>query len=198
MGYWMYVCSQADEVMEFETIRDFDGEDVRVELCFGEAGAEWKQISIDHPDGTPITLLERLSGERAAGNVAEDLENLAVAEPRCNAEWVADFLRGVKTIYLFQILSGVDVNDGWDYLRDLMHEMCEGYEGILYAEGEGFSNETGYHVTWEFSERASGEWWMALYDARTDDWRCFQMELSNPAHREAFCSGRVPEGVKVS
>jgi hypothetical protein len=75
--------------------------------------------------------------------------------------------------------------------------MMEVFEGILYAQEEGFSNQLGHHITWEFSDGVHGEWWMALYDAKSQTWTRFRMELSDPAHRSAFCAGRVPKGVEV-
>jgi hypothetical protein len=200
MGYWMHVYSQTDEVMEVETIREFfEDDDVTVEVFGDQTGAGWKQITLSHTgdDDQALAIIEAHTGDEVPERIAVEIENLAEAEPACNAEWVVEFLRGVKTIYAFEIGSGVDVDDGWEYVRGLMREMCEGYDGILYAELEGYSNETGYHVTWEFSDDAPGVWWMALYDAKTGEWRSFQMELSNLEHRAAFRAGRVPDGVKV-
>jgi hypothetical protein len=204
MGYWMHVYSQTDEVMEFETVEQLLASDpeadeeggIVVELCAGRRGAAWKQLQLSHRDGTLIALVELIRGKGVAPRVAEAIEAVLETEPRQNAEWVADFLRGVKVIYQFQILSGVDVDGGWEAVHELIEELCEGFDGILHAESEGFSNQVGYHITWEFSDATSGEWEMGLYDAKADRWTTFQMELSNRAHREAFCSGRVPRGVK--
>jgi hypothetical protein len=198
MGYWMYVCSRSDEVITVETLREFfEDDDIVLEVFGDQTGAGWDQISIDHPDGTTIALLNLRTGDQVAATIAEDTEQLLETLPRCNAEWVADFLRGVKTIYLFQILNGVDVDDGWDHVRNLQSELRDGFDGILYAEREGYSNPAGYHITWEFSDDVSDVWRMALYDPKYGIWRCFQMELSNAEHREAFCAGRVPDGVET-
>jgi hypothetical protein len=198
MGYWMHVYSQTDEVMEVETIREFfEDEDVSIEVYGEQTGAGWTQIVLKHSDDDQSIAFVNLHVGDVSGYVEEAVEDAEQSEPACNAEWVVEFLRGVKTVYSFQILSGVDVKDGWQYVRDLMHELCVGFDGIMHAEGEGFSNPTGYHVTWEFSDRVSGVWWMALYDAKTDRWTCFQMELGNAKQRAAFRAGRVPDGVKT-
>ncbi len=62
----------------------------------------------------------------------------------------------------------------------------------MQADGEGFSNEDGDHVLWQFSEDVSGLWWMAVY--REGAWCPFQMDLGNAEHRSAFFEGRVPPG----
>jgi hypothetical protein len=197
MGYWMTVYSRTDEVMEVDTIRNFfDGDDVVVEAV-GE-GAGWSQVTLRHPGGgRAITDVNLRVGETAAGYAAEAIENLANAEPTVNAEWVIEFLRGVKTVYSFQILSGTGVGDGWEYVRGLQAELREVFDGIMHAGAEGFCDPEGYHLTWEFSGRVSGEWWMALYDPRTARFQRFAIELGNRAHRAAFRAGRVPDGVKV-
>jgi len=198
MGYWMHVYSQTDEVMEVEAIREFfEDEDVSIDVHGGQTGAGWKQITLSHSDDEQAITSINLHVGDLSSYVDEAIDNVMQTEPACNAEWVAEFLGGVITVYSFQILSGVDANGGWEYVRDLMHELCEGFDGILHAEGEGFSNQAGYHVTWEFDDDASGVWWMALYDSKTDRWTRFQMELSNAKHRAAFRAGRVPKGVKA-
>ena len=197
MAYWMTVYSRTDEVMQVETIRDFlDGDEVVVEAN-GE-GAGWSEITLRHPDDGPaITVIRLRVGELAAGYAAEAIENLAEAQPSVNAEWVIDFLRGVKTVYSFQILSGTGFGHGWECVRGLQAELREVFDGIMHAESEGFCDPEGYHLTWEFSRRVSGEWWMALYDPRTGNFRRFAIELGDAEHRKAFRAGRVPDGVKV-
>jgi hypothetical protein len=200
MGYWMTVYSRSDRVKPVEEIEAFfRGDDVKLDLCGSQRGATWKQVALDHPDGNPIFLLNvHTSAEDDFGErLDEDIEMARESEPQVNGEWVAGFLAGVKVIYAFQIGSGVHA-EGWDYVRDLQDDLCTEYDGILHAEAEGYSNELGLHVTWEFSDDvAPGNWNMALYDPRSATWTNFVMDLGNPAHREAFRAGRVPEGVEI-
>jgi hypothetical protein len=65
--------------------------------------------------------------------------------------------------------------------------------GIVQADGEGFSNEEGFHVLWQFSDGVKGPWWMAVL--RDGEWITFQMQLGNRKHREAFLRGEIPAGV---
>ena len=55
---------------------------------------------------------------------------------------------------------------------------------ILLADNEGFSNEDGYHILWQFSGSVNGPWWMGVLC--DDHWRHFRMDLGNREHREAF------------
>jgi hypothetical protein len=65
--------------------------------------------------------------------------------------------------------------------------------GIIQADSEGFSNEAGFQILWQFSRSAKGPWWMAVM--KNGEWVTFQMELGNRKHREAFCRGEVPQGI---
>ena len=121
MGYWMHVYSQTDKVMEVEAIREFfEDEDVTVTVYGDQTGPGWKQIVLAHSDDDQAIADVHLHVGDVSGYVEAEIENVLQTEPACNAEWVAEFLRGVKTVYSFQILSGVDVSGGWEYVRDLM------------------------------------------------------------------------------
>ena len=98
-------------------------------------------------------------------------------------------------IYAFQLLSGTDIRDGWDALHALKSYIWKQVGGILQADLEGFSNEQGQHILWQFSEKVDGEWDMAVLD-RDGKWVSFTMDLGNLEHRRAFLDGKVPSGAK--
>jgi len=101
----------------------------------------------------------------------------------------------VKVIYAFHLLDGTDVDDGWSPLHRLHSAVWDKAGGILQADGEGFSDEDGYTILWQFSDRASDKWNMGLLkDGR---WVHFEMDLGNEQHRNAFLGGQVPDGAKV-
>ena len=66
----------------------------------------------------------------------------------------------------------------------------------MQADREGFSNEDGYHILWQFSESAKGDWWMGVL--RDGSWTHFQMDLGNLKQRESFFQGLVPDGAKLA
>lgn len=98
-------------------------------------------------------------------------------------------------IYAFRLLSGTDVNDGWSRLHSVYNAVWQAAGGILQSDGEGFSNEAGYTILWQFSEAATGSWNVGvLSDGR---WVNFEIDLGNSEHREAFLQGKVPAGVRL-
>src|SRR5262245_48299741 len=147
MAYWMCVYSQSEEVMEVETIQEFfDGQPVVIEVDPDETGAGWSQIELCHPDEDPIATISLRTGPDLTEALEPTIEGAQLLQPACNAEWVIDFLRGVKARYSFRIYqAGAAFADGWKHVRELQQELVEVFDGILYAELEGFSNPHGYH-----------------------------------------------------
>jgi hypothetical protein len=112
------------------------------------------------------------------------------------AAWLRGYLPTVKVIYAFQLLDGTDVDDGWAVIHKVYSAVWSIAGGILQSDGEGFSNEDGYTILWQFGEDASGSWNVGvLQDAGR--WVNFEMDLGNRAHREAFLDGRTPDGVTL-
>lgn len=69
-------------------------------------------------------------------------------------------------------------------------------ETHLQGDGEGFSNEDRYQIIGQFSDHATGTWWMGLLLS----WKRvhFEMDLGNARQRAQFLAGTIPEGVKFA
>ena len=84
-------------------------------------------------------------------------------------------------------------------LCGLRSHLWERGDAILQADNEGFTNEEGFHIVWQFSDSVSGPWNMGILQDGT--WYHFKMDLGDPDHRAAFLNGEVPEdltAVRVS
>ena len=68
-------------------------------------------------------------------------------------------------------------------------------DAIIQADLEGFTNEEGYHILWQFSDSVSGPWNMGVL--QDDTWYHFRMDLGDPAHRAAFLDGEMPADLSV-
>jgi len=132
-------------------------------------------------------------GSVALDEIGEFEAFLAGAEPGSGATWALAFLKRVKTTYAFEINTAEIDAIGWRIVNDVKNEIHNHVGGILQADHEGFSNEDGYHITWDFSDSVSGDWWMAVRDG--DAWITFRMRLENADHRAAFRAGSVPAGI---
>jgi hypothetical protein len=56
----------------------------------------------------------------------------------------------------------VDTERGWDAIHLVQSLLWSAADGILQADGEGFSNLDGYHILWQFSDSVKGPWNMAV------------------------------------
>jgi hypothetical protein len=187
--------SPADEWIELVT--EFR-KDLRAELV-GGTPEDWLEISVTDADDSWWFTFERYSVATNGDRWASDLDFfhswLVGAKPEVNARWVEEYLGRVRMVYMFRCsTSAPDTN------LDLVNEIVQSLRdddpsGLLYAELEGWSNEDGKHITWAFSDRVTGEWWMAV--RRPNRWVYFRMDLGNPEHRRAFQAGEVPTGVEA-
>jgi hypothetical protein len=200
MGYYIRVLTRSKKIIPLSQLqKDLkkEGQDFSLTLERGTPKA-WDQLLLSHSKGPEVAVVERNPVEKESLGQAELLEfliDIQGEKPESAVAWLGQYLPKVKTIYAFQILKGAHVKDGWsgaNCVRDSLWRLG----GIIQADGEGFSNEAGYHILWQFSDRVKGPWWMGvLKDKR---WVHFQMQLGNRKQRGAFCRGEVPEGVKLA
>jgi hypothetical protein len=164
----------------------------------GDTGAsDWRQLEVQNSSGATLFALERnkvFAGSLAQAEIAEFEAEIADARPKSGADWLRTYLASVKTIYAFQLLEGLDQGNGWTVLQDTKTTLWNAVGGIFQADGEGFSNEEGYHILWQFSDDVEGDWWMAVLE--NGAWQNFQIDLGNRLHREAFMRGEVPGGIE--
>jgi hypothetical protein len=157
---------------------------------------EWESLLLAGTDGVEVAIVERnpvFEDSLGQGEIAEFLEDLEDAKPENNVAWLTEYLEEIRTIYAFQHLQGSDTVDGSNALHAIRTALMELGEAILQADHEGFTNEEGYHIVWQFSDTVSGPWNMAILQDET--WLHFSMDLGDPDHREAFLSGEAPSDV---
>jgi hypothetical protein len=157
---------------------------------------EWESALLSGTDGVEVAIVERnpvSDGSVGQDEISDFMEDLYEAKPEVNVEWLTDYLESVKTIYTFQHLQGTETVEGSNALHALRTALMDRGDAILQADHEGFTNEEGYHVVWQFSDSVSGPWNMALLQDGT--WLHFSMDLGDPDHRDAFLSGEAPSDV---
>jgi len=164
-----------------------------------DSGVAWQQLVLKHESGEEIAVIEKnlvIEGELGAEELQEFLDEVPLHRPESAATWLQGYLPTVKVIYAFQLLSGTDVNDGWTPLHRVYSAIWNSAGGILQADGEGFSNEEGFTILWQFGDRAAGAWSVGvLVDGGR--WAHFEIDLGNQDHREAFWRGQVPTGARL-
>ncbi len=195
MAYYTRVLSKDEEFPTLEELADLLASNHSGFKLSVEEGTEeeWETLLLSSTDEVEVALLERnpvFDGSTGQDEIADFLEDLQDAKPETGAAWLEEFLGDVKTIYAFQHLQGADLEDGGSALHALRSALWERGDAIIQADGEGFTNEEGFHIVWQFSDSVSGPWNMGIL--QDDVWHHFTMDLGDPDHREAFLAGEVP------
>ena len=198
MGYYVRVLSPSDEVVPHSVLSaDLAAEYPKAKLSV-EVGSDtqWEQLLLRHPDDSKIAVVEHNSTADDLGSeeIQEFIEEIGDFQPKSAVEWLREYLPTVRTIYSFQILSGTESKNGWEIFGSLKDAAWRHATGIIQADGEGFTNEDGYHILWQFSDSVNGEWWMGVLE--NGKWVHFRMELGDRMQRQAFFQGIVPAGAR--
>jgi hypothetical protein len=196
MSYYTRVLSKQEEFPSFEELAQVvrDGHpDYKLTVESGE-DEDWESLLLSGNDEVEVAVLERNSvydGSTGQDEIADFLEELQDCKPESGVRWLSDYLAEVKTVYAFQHLQGADTEEGGNVLHALRSALWERGDAIIQADNEGFTNEEGFHIVWQFSDSVSGPWNMGVY--RDDLWHHFKMDLGDPDHRAAFLAGEVPD-----
>lgn len=195
MAYYTRVLSKDEEFPSFDELAQLIGaEHSGCKLTIEEGTEEeWETLLLSTVDEVEVALIERnpvFDGSTGQDQVADFLEDIQDCKPESGVAWLQEYLSSVKTIYAFQHLQGADTEDGGNALHALRSALWERGDAILQADHEGFTNEEGYHIIWQFSDSVSGPWNMGVFQDGT--WYHFKMDLGDPDHRAAFLDGEMP------
>jgi hypothetical protein len=201
VGYYTRVLSKDPEFPSLDELSQrlrSDHPDYRLTVEEGSE-EEWESLLLAGTDGVEVAIIERnpvFEDSLGQGEIAEFLEDLEDAKPENNVAWLTEYLEEIKTIYAFQHLQGSDTVDGGNALHAIRTSLMERGEAIIQADLEGFTNEEGFHIVWQFSDSVSGPWNMAVL--QDDTWLHYTMDLGDPDHRAAFLNGEAPSDVTAA
>ena len=198
MAYYTRVLSKDEEFPSLDELSQrLRAEHPEYRLTLEEGPREeWESALLAGTDGVEVAIMARnpvYDGSVGQDEISDFIEDLYEAKPESNVEWLTEYLESVKTIYSFLHLQGTETIEGSNALHALRTALMERGEAILQADHEGFTNEEGYHIVWQFSDSVSGPWNMAILQEET--WLHFSMDLGDPDHRDAFMSGEAPSDV---
>lgn len=195
MGYYTRVLSKYEDIPSVQELAQaVQNEHPTFKLSIEDGTEdEWESLLLSGQDEMEVAVLERnpvSDGSVGQDEIAEFIEDTRDCKPENGVEWLHAFLAEVKTVFAFQHLVGSETEEGLAALHALRTFLWQRGESIIQADSEGFTNEDGYHIVWQFSDSVSGAWNMAVLQDGT--WHHFQMDLGDPDHREAFFRGEVP------
>jgi hypothetical protein len=197
MGYYIRVFGKKDPDIPISILHT-KLKEFQVSITI-ESGVNdsWELITISDKDGNEIVQIERNTiygdslGRDELIEFEKEIEN---CRPRSAVEWLMLFFKNVNVIYAFQIFDFSEHTKGWEIIGLIKNFIMNITQGITQADYEGFSNEDGYHILWQFSDNVEGDWYMAVLNP-SNEWINFKMDLGNIAHRAAFMDGKIPKGI---
>lgn len=195
LPYYTRVLSKDSEFPSFDELAEFLRSNHRGFTLTIEEGSEeeWDSLLLSGEGELEVAVLERnpvYDGSLGQDEIAEFLEDTQECKPETGVQWLHEFLADVKTVYAFQHLQGSQTEEGGNALHALRAHLWERGDAIIQADNEGFSNEEGFNIVWQFADTVTGPWNMAVLQDAT--WYHFTMDLGDPDHREAFFNGEVP------
>jgi hypothetical protein len=195
MAYYTRVLSKDEEFPTVEELADLlQAQHPGFKLTIEDGDEEeWETLLLSSDDEVEVALLERnpvFDGSAGQDEIADFLEDLQDCKPESAVRWLEEYFTEVKTVYAFQHLQGAELVDGGNALHALRSALWERGDAIVQADSEGFTNEEGFHIVWQFSDSVSGPWNMGVLQDGV--WHHFTMDLGDPDHREAFLNGEVP------
>jgi hypothetical protein len=200
MGYYTRVLSKHISCPPHTLLADrllADG--LTAKLTREEAVTEhWDALLLSSSGDEPIAHIERnevKTDSLGSDEISEFLDEIRECRPASAIPYLEEFLSSTRTIFCFQHLHGSHNEVGFKALDTVRSAILAFSGGIIQADAEGFTNEDGYQILWQFSDNVSGYWSMAIQ--RDGAWVKFKMDLGNHAHRAAFLEGRIPDGVSL-
>jgi hypothetical protein len=196
VAYYTRVLSKVEEIPSFEELAQLiRAEHPEYRLTIEEGSEEgWDTLLLSGIDEVEVALIERnpvMDGSAGQDEVADFIEDIQDCKPKSGVQWLENYLASVKTVYAIRHLQGSETDEGSNALHAVRSALWERGDAIIQADGEGFTNEDGYHIVWQFSDSVSGRWKMGVLQDGV--WRHFSMDLGDPDHRAAFLKGTVPD-----
>lgn len=155
----------------------------------------WKVINVENIDGQALLQIERNPVEEGRLGLAELTEFRALIrehQPQTAMEWLQRFFDDVRVIYAFQVLNMAAADNNFEIVSAIRTAIWDRTGGILQNDNEGFTNEDGFHILWQFDDDATGDKYCAVLDGN-GSWLTFRMDLGDPFQRMAFLGGEVPQ-----
>ncbi len=201
MGYYIRVLGTCDPNIHVdELIRGLknQGLTAKFDIAPNESQDNWSVIGVANSDNDDLIQIERnpvIDGELGKEELEEFKDDIKDYKPTSAVKWLNKYFDRVKVIYAFQLLDKSFEDNNFLLVGAIKSIIWNKVGGILQADNEGFSNEEGYHILWQFSDTVNGEWNMSVKNF-FGKWINFTMDLGDKKQRDEFQAGNIPKDAK--
>jgi len=199
MGYYIRVLGTSDPNIHIDELINGlknNGLIAKFEFDQKESPDNWSIIGVANSEGVDLIQIERntvMDGKIGKEELEEFKGEIKNYKPTSAVKWLDSFFDQVKVIYAFQLLNAAFEDNNFSIVDAIKASIWTKTGGILQADNEGFSNEDGYHILWQFADDVTGDWKMSVKNF-FGHWTNFTMDLGDRQQREEFWQGKVPKG----
>jgi len=198
MGYYIRVLGTSDPNIHIDELINGlikEGLTAKFDIDQNEFADNWTVINVSNSKGDDLIQIERnpvKDGELGKQEIEEFKQEIEEYKPYSAVKWLDKYFDKIKVIYAFQLFNASMEDENFPIVSSIKSTIWNKVGGILQADNEGFSNEDGYHILWQFADDVTGEWNMAVKNF-FGKWINFTMDLGDKKQREEFLAGNVPK-----
>jgi hypothetical protein len=197
MAYYIRVLGLQDS--------DIHLDDLRVELKTAGLNAvfqlgesceprKWSMLEVRADHGAKLAQIERnrvAPGKLAQQELDEFRGIVRAHQPLSAVQWLDNYFGRITVVYAFRVLDAALLEDNFEIVSTLKTAIWARTGGLLQNDLEGFSNDHGDHILWQFPDDVTGDKYCAVLENGV--WVRFRMDLADPFQRMAFWAGEVPQ-----
>jgi hypothetical protein len=182
----------------------------------------WSTLTLFLDNGEPVIEIEKYG--LAEGNFTSAIQDTVrmllddkkPVKPASAVKWLCQFMSRVRVLYEFRPMPAVKTEAGWELFNEVWTNMRGILRGIVHLEDEGFTNEQGAQITWEYPDEndagtgsdaalhgtiaqaatdkiADEKLKVAVLDKNGQDWIEYLINLANQEQRALFMAGEAPD-----
>lgn len=195
MGYYIRVLGISEDPISIsELFAELEQQGLTATLRADQDDDPWSVIDVEADNGAKLAQIEKnfvFPGCLAQAELDEFRAIIREHQPASAVQWLDRYFDKVKIMYAFRVLDAALVDDHYEVVSALKRAIWGKSGGLLQNDLEGFSNDEGYHILWQFPDDITGDKYCAVLD--NGKWTRFRMDLGDHFQRMAFWAGEVPQ-----
>jgi hypothetical protein len=202
MGYYIRILGTSNPDIHLNVLIEglkSNGINADLQLQNNELPENWTCLDVTNSNGEDIIQIERnpvIDGELGQEELDEFREEIQEYRPKSAVKWLEKYFDSVRVIYCFQMFNRAFEDENYPIVSSIQTSIRAKVGGIIQSDYEGFTNEEGFYILWQFSDNVTGEWDMAVKNI-LGGWTNFVMDLGDKQQRKEFLKGKVPKNAKI-